>query len=185
MNVRDLEPGTFIQFDDLLQVSHFEDMVADELDPRMSGTLQDAWDMRLPFKTLIRPKGFNGTITAPAVIVMDEPYERYVDAKARGKKFNKGGHSIPKSDDSQQVKDSYKGYIFTADALSTACRTKQIQAEFWLTSQSLQKYTRSNIAHKGESSVRRMVTLPVLESDRRIAPAESARQIGFSALLLA
>jgi hypothetical protein len=183
MNVRDLEPGTVVHFDDFNQIGTFEDEIAIELDPEMDGDIKHAWYTRQSLKSLVRPNGFNGTITTPQLVVIDTPFNRYIDAKARGLTFNKGGYTIPKNNATEEEKDSYLGYVFIANALSTAHSSRQIHAEIWYTSQGLLKYSRKQLENRGDCTVRRIVSRPTLESIDYFVPTDTARQIGFSALI--
>lgn len=196
----ELMPGDSIHFDDITQLPAFEDYIASMVDPDMTDSMQQAWNGRVALRDIVRPPKFNGSIRDIQLVVMEDPYDRLLDLKERGWKLNKSRLGNPTSQ--SDVVDSFQGFTFIADALSSGRGTiGQIQAEIWYNCVPLQKrparYTAEDgtsktartgpktakiVSHTAGASVQRRVTIPRIEADKFIQLNETSRQIGFEVL---
>ncbi len=125
-----LQPGNIFELSDITELAAFEGLVAPEVDPFYNHIL---WQSRLPLKELIRPPKFNGTIANIKLTVMNNPYDRLLDANQRGWKFKSRAqtHKL-QSDISKAQIPNYRGFVFTGDAKSSGRGTiGQVQAEIW------------------------------------------------------
>jgi hypothetical protein len=199
-SIDELVPGDVIQLDDITKMPIFEDLVAEQVDPSMTQSMRNAWSGRVGIKDLLRPAKFNGTIGNIQLVKMDDPFERLFDARQRGWSFGGSRVSIPKNPTlDQEVRDSYQGFTFIADASSSGRGTiGQIQTELWFGLVSIYRkvQTRTNIngevvkypsnhkssAANGGASVRRIVAKPKIENKAFFKLDETSKKIGFQVL---
>jgi hypothetical protein len=206
-----LQPGNIIEFADLTELTTFEDILAEDIEPMYDPI---KWATRLALRDLIRPPKFNGTIADVRLEVMAEPYERLQDAPKRGWNVGPGNYKLS-SEVAQELIARYRGFTLTATPKSSRPgRLGQIQAELWyypvpvsihtmkegtvvkshneLKSGEKSReyayltkrdytYLRKNRSSSGES-VRRVVTKPRVETERFIEHDAAARRIGFQLL---
>lgn len=139
MYISELKAGDRISLATLADLRSFEDLVAGEIRPDLD---IHAWSTRNDIDELIRPKvkgnTFHGRITDIDLTVMDEPYERLVDAVERGLSFTKkggrgGAQSRLTTDNSIQSLSLYRGYYVRANAHSSGHGVVgQISTEMWI-----------------------------------------------------
>jgi hypothetical protein len=173
-----LKPGTVIELADSTQLSAFEDLIAQSVDPNYN---PDFWLARPKLRDLIRPPKFNGTIANIKLEVIGEPYERLLDARERGWQLGKGPGKFELSGESAQSRiEKYKGFSFTADAKSSGRGViGQIQAELFY----YPVYDRPERHYDKEGKgVTRILTKPKIERERFIQLDETSRRIGFEVL---
>lgn len=199
LSVGQLQPGDVIEFGDLREVPTFEDMVAVSIDDRISKLFPErtnvlnlsAWAGRTAIRELISPPKFHGTIANVRLDVMEEPYERLIDARERGWKFQRGASNFQRtSDDALSVAllPEYRGFVLSADAKSSGRGTVgQIVAELWYAPVPFDFHNASSTLNQrtslhGGSSVFRVITSPRLEKDNFYALNEESREIAFQVL---
>lgn len=178
-----LEGGDIISFDNMSHVAAFEDLLADHIDPQMTANMHNAWQGRVAIRELLRVPDFNGRLANITMAVMEEPYERRLDARERGWKLP--ARTPPSAH--PEVIDSYHGFSFFAEAKSSGRgRIGQIQAEMWYYAapryvgrESGFRYSKKLV---GGASVGRLVTLPRFEKRAFVELQEEARRIAFLAL---
>ncbi len=188
-----LLPGTVIKFGDIQQLREFEDVVATAIAPDMTATQRQAWEGRSNIVDSIRPPKFNGRMVDVELEVMDEPYERLLDARERGWALSKGAAHRMTNEHNLEQSERYVGLSLTADAKSTRRReVGQVQAELWYgpvptrpQSHLRLDNTKGRIIHSapyGGQPIKRVITKPKLETEKFIELDQTARRIGFEVL---
>lgn len=177
--IGELSPGSMIKFGDITELASFEDAVAAEVDPIMSGKELEAWSGRVPLTEHLRPQKFFGRIGDIALVTMENPYDRLYDARDRGIRFTKsGGMPGVCSGDVREVQEPfYRGFLFTASASSSGRGVVgQIEAELWYMpiGRSWQNPAHERRAGKKSEiyagmSVHRVVSKPVIKSENAFA----------------
>jgi hypothetical protein len=194
-------PGTIIQLGGIARLAAFEDIVADRVDPNMTQSMRDAWAGRTVIKDMLRPPKFNGTITDIHLVVMEEPFERWLDARERGLQFYQGvsTRSDGRKTLNEEIINSVVGLNFVANARSSVKGSVgQIQAELYyrqvdrrnrierntLKDGSVKEYSRSRkqVTGYGGASIYRVITKPKLETTALIELPESAVRVKFGVL---
>lgn len=205
------KPGDILEFADIPELVAFEDSIAQLVDPSSNPML---WANRVKISEFVRPKYkgklFIGTVADIKLIVMNEPYERLMDANERGMHFQHSRYRPPLSETNAPLKMRYVGFSLAADARSSGRGSVgQIQAELWYypvsfdfipkgtirikrsttssgeerlyTSQSKKDHIYKH-SYYSDMVIRRVVTKPKLEEERFIEFDETARRIGFKTL---
>ncbi|MEO8785105.1 MAG: hypothetical protein ABI221_02195 [Candidatus Saccharimonadales bacterium] len=131
-------PGDVITLASLKDLVDFENVMASAINPFIDQTL---WAGRVSIGELIRPKVkghlFNGNITDITLTAMNEPYERLLDAAARGVKSSRQGGQLGEKNVlsnkySVEHTQEYKGFILQANASSSGRGLiGRIQSELW------------------------------------------------------
>lgn len=194
-SISELIPGDVIEFADITELPAFEDIVFAEIDPSMTDRQREAWMGRVALKDLIRPPKFNGSIANINLEVMENPYDRLLDANDRGWTFRgRGNGSLNYKLTNQYAEElipRYRGFVFTADAKSSGRGVVgQISTEIWYKPvprySAISKLGKSySVKHANAyagSSVTRTVAKPKMEIDRFIDLDEKARHVGFKVL---
>jgi hypothetical protein len=199
-SIEELVAGDVILLDDITKMALFEDLVAEGVDPSMNQLELNSWTGRVGIRNLLRPAKFNGNIGNIQLVKMNDPFGRLFDARQRGWSFGGSRVSIPKNPTlDQEVRDSYRGFTFTADASSSGRGIiGQIQAELWFGLVSINrgiqtrthtngevvkfKYNAKCTSSNGGASVRRIVTKPKIENETFLELDESSRRIGIEIL---
>jgi len=204
-SISELVPGDAILLENVDQLAAFEDAVAYEIDPSMTQGMRDAWMARAALKELIRPAKHRGRISDITLIVMDEPFERLMDARERGWRFQRtiygtelpGGSQHHTKDET--AIDSYQGYILTANAHSSGRGViGQVQSELWYrrvrgtlreTAYTIASGETRTYQHRGKKtsdnggrSIRRYIAVPKVEPSAFIELDETSRRIGMAVL---
>jgi hypothetical protein len=187
-------PGTVIELTDVTLLPAFEDIVAASIQPVMTDPQREAWEGRRDAKQVVRPIGHHGGIVALELSVMSDPFERLVDARARGWVLSKGSGNFNRdAANNQQTIARFVGFIMIADAKSSGKGTiGQIQAELWYgpvgnTSNRKKDGTDSltpNTRNSGGRSICCYAAKARLEKTRAnyIAFDTAVRRVGFQAL---
>jgi hypothetical protein len=193
-----IRPPIIITLDDITQFPAFEDVVADDIQPiRLEGQ-REAWEGRVPIRNLLRPPKFNGSIRSIALMAMEDPYDRLLDARERGWAFPHGGKTVRRLD-IDEAREYTRGFTFTADAQSSGKGiVGQIQAEMWYmrAPYNEHRYIRLNenkelvvrtsssfsTGNHGGAIVYRRITKPKLEKDAFIRADAESRKIGWAVL---
>lgn len=199
-SIAELAPGTVIGFGDITELPAFEDMIASEIDPRITNIYRDAWAGRTAIRELVRPAKFNGRIGDIMLTVMNEPYERLCDANERGIRFTRGkgggtgGSQSRLTENLDVLVPQYKGFIFTASAYSSGRGLiGQVQTEaYYFPTHFTNRPDKSDGSPGGRSlalnksagsSVRRVVAKPVIASEGAfIELNEASRCIAYDVL---
>lgn len=184
-----LQPGDVIEFADITELPAFEDMVAAAVDPDMFACYSANWAGRVPLREFIRPPNFNGTIADIRLEVMDQPYERLLDARERGWRLD-GSQYERFSELGQQSISHYRGFTLMADAKSSGRGIiGHMQTELWYYPLSAiigKNYNTGRVlkslSANGGLPIRRVVAKPKIGSETFIALNEHSRQIGFTVL---
>lgn len=201
-----LQPGDVIQFADITELATFEDVVAPLVEPSYN---KEIWSQRPHIRNFIRPPKFNGTIADIELEVMADPYERLLDAHERGWKLKGAGSYERTAEYSKGLINRYHGFSLTANAKSSGRGTVgQVQAELWYFplrrrlekagTQTTRLYvdktgnTREHIRSSQKDylykydplgeGLRRVVSVPKIETEKFMRMYETARKIGFETL---
>ncbi|HSX53280.1 MAG TPA: hypothetical protein VLF90_02845 [Patescibacteria group bacterium] len=181
-----LKPGNIIELADIRELVMFEDIIAAEVEPYYDKVL---WAGRQPIGELIRPKKpvvFNGTIANIHLEVMDEPYERLLDARQRGWKIPGRGIFQLTSRFAGELIPRYRGFRLTAEPKSSKPGILgQIQAELWYYPVPL--YGKNKNSGRGRhgnhgETIKRRATEPKMEKEKFIEHDKVARIMGSSLL---
>lgn len=183
-----LMPGNVFILRSVGELTDFEDLVAASIDPHMSTQETVAWESRKHIRDYVRPSKFNGNITNITVELMEDPYERLIDAPSRGWVLPTAKYERP----SQKGQDStakYIGLMLTADARSSGKGViGQIQSEIWYAPVPLTTRRRGNGEFKPATqanagmTVMRVAAQPKLERENFIEFDRAARRVGHEVL---
>lgn len=188
-----LAPGTVIQLDEITQMRPLENAIAMAVRPDMTPMQQYAWNGRSDIVDAVRPLKFNGRMVDIELAVMEDAYDRLLDAKDRGWKLGAGnGYKLSQEWNLDKV-ERYVGLALVANARSSGRGIiGQVQTELWyypipdsLSSQVRKDGTvrfHTNTAKYAGTSVRRVITKPKLETEKFRELDETARRIGFNTL---
>lgn len=185
MTIGELAPGDVVLFENLSQLSGFEDMVAEYIDPDMDYSAREAWAGRMAVKEMLRPPKFYGSVININLVAIPEPFDELVRAAREGGRFRgEKGVPIPKSiSQNPDVMQSYLGFRFLADAKTSGKGViGQIQAGLWYGKVPPDEVGRPKAKTHGGRSVQRYVTKALLEKARIVTPPETSRRIGYHAL---
>lgn len=204
-----LLPGNIISFGDITELAAFEEVLAHVVNPEHDVNL---WAARIALRDLIRPPKFNGTIGNINLTVIENPYDRLLDAVDRGWRVGRGvAQRALSTEKSRQLIARFHGFGFTADAMSSGRGiTGQIQTELWYyplipkvvpAGTKLRGYNITSSGEKKEfiytskkdllshanvdnlgKTINRVVAKPKYEKEKFIKLNEGSRRIGFELL---
>ena len=178
------QPGDVIKLANVAELAAFEDMIAGVVEPNYDPEL---WAARAKLRDLIRPPKFNGTIANIELTVMDDPYERLLDAPDRDWSNASGKANTLSLKNAEGFAPRYKGFILTADARSSGRGSiGSIQAEMWYAPLIGKKDKDSaNYRRLRDSygrTINRVVTKPKIQAEKFEAVNKESRKIGFDQL---
>jgi hypothetical protein len=131
----ELVPGTVFEFEDLELLHNFENAVGRVVDPEMTAEERQQWSDRQKLQALVKPEDFYGRLEEITLEVMEEPYQRMIDAIGRGWKFKRGtAHNISSHDNEYNLsmQQEYLGFLFSALARSTGRGIiGEVRSELW------------------------------------------------------
>ena len=165
----------------------FEDTVAEVVDPMLYGDRKAAWYGRSALRDQIYPSKFNGRLLDITLTVMDQPYDRLLDAQERGWRLNTGGSYNRESELNSDTKKRFAGFIFSALAKSTGRPALGlVQSELWYFPiaridngyGSAYEHLKGN----GGRSVIRVVTKPRLDTEIFELAHSQSKKIGYEVL---
>lgn len=160
----ELNPGAVIELANTSQLASFEEMVARQVCPDMTDNSLYIWQGRMALKEIVRPPKFNGSIVGIRMEVLDEPYERLLQAKADKVGFVSGITPGKVSDSTlEKIIELSKGFAFTADAKSSAAGVSGIiQSQLFYAPRIPSPNNRSVDYH---GPISRYVTRPVIDQE--------------------
>lgn len=188
--IRDLTPDTVICFDDLTQLTDFEDRVATEIDPYYD---RAAWAGRMPIRELIYPKRFNGRIVDIILRPVPSPYDLMTSHTERGVKFTRLGGGVSggielTSEFKEELVPRYMGFQFAAGAHSSGRGViGKIGAELYYYPAPLQWNNGPGTISRPHTSsftgsVKRVVSKPVITEGSLEDVIEESRRIAYETL---
>ena len=128
------QPGNVIEIPDLNELILFEDLIAEDVDPDYDEYLWEARPDLEEYRLLV-PTNFYGKLRSIELLVMENPYDRLLDANQRGWTFKKSSSKnleLTNELNQKLLVPRYRGFALTAETHSSGRGVVgQIQAEMW------------------------------------------------------
>jgi len=110
------------------RLQDFEMTVIETMHPDMTSEELAMWMSQTALTHLIRPKGFHGQMGQVRLDALDDPYDRLMDARERGKRFGVGRGYIRKDERTidasiEHAANNTRGYALTAHTIGAHKRT--------------------------------------------------------------